>query len=137
MDKEINRPILALRAIILNEDKRILLLKRASKDAFGDLWCLPGGKIDFGQTAKESIAREVHEETSLICSSVNFLFYQDNLPKNSDEKHYLTLYFNCQVNGKIKLNRESSDFVWVGLAEINKYDIAFKNDEAIRKYLQN
>ena len=136
MSKEKNGPFVAVRAIILREDKRILLLKRASNDAYGELWCLPGGKIDFGQTSEEAITREVKEETSLTCSRVCFLFYKDGLPQNEGEDHYLTLYFKCRVDGEIVLNKESSDFRWLEPAELDKYDIAFKNDEAIREYLK-
>jgi mutator protein MutT len=127
-------PILAVRAIILNEDNRILILKRTVSSEYGDLWCLPGGKIDFGQTATKAISREVKEETSLICTAVKFLFYLDSLPQNLDQDHYLTLYFQCRVKGKIKLNRESSEFTWIVPKQINKYDIAFDNDNAIKKY---
>jgi len=40
-----------------------------------------------------------------------------------------TWYFKSSVEGKIKLNKESSDFVWLGQEDINKYNIVFKNDE--------
>ncbi len=132
-----HHPLLAVRAIIQNEAKEILLLKRASKDAYGDMWCLPGGKVDFGQTAEEAIVREIQEETSLICSSSEFLFYKDGLPQNPDENHYLTLYFYCQADGTIELNEESSEFAWVGLEELGKYDIAFNNDDAIKSFRED
>ena len=105
-----HHPLLAVRAIIQNEVNEILLLKRASKDAYGDMWCLPGGKVDFGQRAEEAIVREIQEETSLICSSSEFLFYKDGLPQNPGENHYLTLYFYCKATGTIELNKESSEF---------------------------
>ncbi len=130
-------PLLAVRAIIQNEVDEILLLKRASKDAHGDMWCLPGGKVDFGQTAEEAIVREIQEETSLICSSSEFLFYKDGLPQNPGENHYLTLYFYCQANGTLELNEESSRFVWVGLEELGKYNIAFNNDDAIKSFWED
>ena len=47
MNEVKKHPLLAVRAIIQNEDDGILLLKRASKDEYGDLWCLPGGKVVF------------------------------------------------------------------------------------------
>jgi len=132
-----HQPILAVRAIIRNQSDEILLLKRASKDAYGDMWCLPGGKVDFEQTAEDAIVREVQEETSLICSSSEFLFYKDGLPQNPGENHYLTLYFHCQVNGAIELNKESSEFAWVGLEGLRKYDIAFNNDDAIKRFWED
>jgi mutator protein MutT len=136
MKKTNNGPILAVRAIIQDKDKRVLILKRSDEFAFGDLWCLPGGKIDFGQTAKESVAREVKEETALICRACKFLFYMDGLPEKEGDNHYLTLYFACQADGAIEINRESSEFVWVRPGDIGKYEIAFGNDEAIREYLK-
>jgi mutator protein MutT len=131
-----NRPIMAVRAIILDEHKRILILKRADKFAFGNMWCLPGGKIDFGQTAEEAVAMEVEEETSLICRTCKFLFYMDGLPLKTGDNHYLTLYFACQADGSIGLNEESSEYTWVRPEDMEKYEIAFGNDEAIRKYLK-
>jgi len=80
-----HHPVLAVRAIIQNEEKEVLLLKRASDGAYGDMWCLPGGKVDFGQRAKEAMIREIREEASLRCSSCKFLFYRDGLPHNPGE----------------------------------------------------
>jgi mutator protein MutT len=127
-------PLLAVRAIIEDTDGKILILKRAPDDEYGNMWCLPGGKVDFGQTAEEAIKREVEEETSLECTSAQFLFYMDGLPRSEDEKHYLTLYFSCQVGGNIKLNEESSAFTWLGLEEIGKYSIAFGNEKVIKRF---
>lgn len=136
MEKNDNEPILAVRAIIQDKDKRILILKRSDKLAFGDMWCLPGGKIDFGQTAKEAVIREVMEETSLRCRTCRFLFYMDGLPQKSGDKHYLTLYFACQAEGDIVLNCESSEFIWIRPEDMGMYEIAFDNNTAIRKYLK-
>ena len=134
MEQVKHHPILAVRAIIQNEEKEVLLLKRASEGAYGDLWCLPGGKVDFEQKAEEAMIREIREETSLRCSSCAFLFYRDGLPQNPGENHYLTLYFHCQVSGSIKLNGESSRYVWLGMEELGKYAIAFGNGEAIMDF---
>lgn len=130
-----NRPMLAVRAIIKNESGRILILKRDAT-AYGDEeWCLPGGKIDFGQTAAEAVANEVMEETSLKCTDIEFLFYQDSLPDQNLELHFVNLVFLCEVSGTLKLNAESSDYAWVGSEEIEKYKMAFNNGKIISKYL--
>lgn len=127
-------PLIAVRAFIEDADGKILILKRAPDDEYGDMWCLPGGKVDYGQTAEEAIIREVEEETSLECTSAQFLFYMDGLPRSEDEKHYLTLYFSCHVAGNITLNEESSFYVWVGMKELGQYSIAFGNEKAIKRF---
>jgi mutator protein MutT len=131
--KEIHPPpLLAVRAIIRDDAGKILILKRSDADAYGNLWCLPGGKVDYGQPAIDALIREVAEELSLACTSVLFLFYMDGLPSAPGDPHYLTLFFSCQVTGTIKLNWESSDFAWVGHADLGNYEFAFNNDKAIR-----
>ena len=84
-------------------------MKRASVDYFGGKWCLPGGKIDYGETVEQSVKRELCEEASLICTSMEFLFYQDSLPLESEGMHCLNLYLECAVQGSIELNEESSE----------------------------
>ncbi len=131
-----NQPVLAVRAIIPDENNSILILKRDIASKYGGQWCLPGGKMNYGQTVSESLEKEVKEETALIITEIRFLFYMDNLPENHGEDQHITLYFQCRAYGKIILNKESSEFVWIGQEQINKYDIAFNNDTAIKKFLK-
>ena len=48
-----------VRAVILNEDGRALLVKYAG------LYMLPGGKIDENETEKEALRREILEESGI------------------------------------------------------------------------
>jgi len=50
-----------VRAVIVNNEKEILLQHRADNT----LWGLPGGAVDLDETAYEALVREVKEETSL------------------------------------------------------------------------
>ena len=127
-------PIPVVRALIENSEGQILLLRRAKSQYGQEGWCLPGGKIDYGQTAEEALAKEIFEETSLQLLDAEFFFFQDSLPLHPGDMHCINLYFNCRVQGNIKLNEESSDYVWIGPAQVSAYDIVFKNDEAIRSH---
>lgn len=127
-------PIPVVRLILTDAHGRVLLLKRVMTKYAEGFWCLPGGKVDYGQTVAESIKNELREETGLICEKYNFLFYQDSLPLKNQEIHCINLYFECAWTGKIRLNEESCDFVWVAHSELGGYAIAFKNDLALKEY---
>ena len=129
-----SQPRVDVRIIIQNDDGKTLLIRRATtKHALGS-WCLPGGKVDYGQTVEQAVKKEIQEELSLECTFCRFLFYMDNLPSGTLETHYITLVFSCDTNGTIKLNDESSEYVWVGIDDLGRYEIAFQNDVAMKRY---
>lgn len=57
-------PRLAVRALILDDEDRLLLVN-AWPGGMSDLWCAPGGGVHAGQSLPENLAREVQEETGL------------------------------------------------------------------------
>jgi 8-oxo-dGTP pyrophosphatase MutT (NUDIX family) len=127
-------PIPVVRLIIADKMGKVLILKRHNTKYFPGSWCLPGGKIDYGERIEEVIAKEVREETSLICRSSSFLFCQESLPPEPEGMHCINLYFECDVSGTIVLNDESSEFAWIGPSDLDKYDIVFRNDLALMRY---
>jgi 8-oxo-dGTP diphosphatase len=127
-------PVLIVRAIIRDEAGRVLVLKRDAFDAGGGLWCLPGGKVDYGETLESAVAREVAEETSLVCTDVRFLFYQDSLPVRPGGTHGVNLYFRCEVEGVLRLGADSSEHAWLSLPELGRLKMAFRNDAALERY---
>lgn len=57
------RPRLSVRAAILSRGQ--LLVVNAYPGDVSDLWCLPGGGVEPGQSLPENLIREVAEETGL------------------------------------------------------------------------
>lgn len=127
-------PVPVVRLIIPNAEGRVLILKRQNCEYAPGKWCLPGGKIDYGDTVEETVSRELFEETALTCTSMKFLFLQDSLPIAEGKMHCLNLYFECTVKGEIVLNEESSDYAWIGPSEMERYDIAFRHDLGLIRF---
>lgn len=51
----------SLKAVIFNEEGHVLVVKENGRD----WWDIPGGGMEHGESLKEALARELHEEVSL------------------------------------------------------------------------
>ena len=65
-------PIPSVAVVITDSEGRVLLTKRNIEPGIG-LWCLPGGFIEVGETAEETVIRETYEETGLRVESGEML----------------------------------------------------------------
>jgi ADP-ribose pyrophosphatase YjhB (NUDIX family) len=121
----------AVRAIICDENNRVLIIKRSNTQYGNNKWCLPGGKVDYGVSVPDNLANEIAEETLLRYISSTFLFYLDTLPSPDTDLHYVSLVFKCEVSGEIKLNDESQEFAWIAPEDMKNYSFVFDNDKAL------
>ena len=133
-ENNIPRPVPAVRLIILDNSGRVLILRRAAGDTGGGFWCLPGGKVDYGDTVEESAARELKEETGLRAVKLRFLFYQDSPPFEPGGMHCINFYMECNAEGNLVLNEESAEAQWIGPEDVTRHSIAFRNDEGLARY---
>jgi ADP-ribose pyrophosphatase YjhB (NUDIX family) len=127
-------PVPVVRAIIPDREGRILLLRRAAGTHSGSGWCLPGGKIDYGNLVEEALRRELAEETGLDVEQSRFLFYQDSPPLDPNGMHCINFYFECRCVGKPRLNDESSEFVWADRRGMAGMNLVFGADKALERY---
>ncbi|BCG62919.1 MAG: 8-oxo-dGTP diphosphatase [Methyloprofundus sp.] len=127
-------PIPVVRLIIADSNNKVLILKRSNTEFSGGDWCLPGGKVEYGQTVEQALSLELLEETSLICAQSTFLFFQDSLPMESGSMHCINFYFKCIVKGSVKLNEESVEFAWVSQENLDNFNLVFRNDLALLRY---
>ena len=130
----LTRPVPVVRLIIPDAMGRVLILRRALDSTDGGRWCLPGGKMDYGDTVEQAAIRELQEETSLRATKLRFLFYQDSLPPAPGRMHCLNLYLECSAEGEVVLNDESTQAAWISREEVPRYQLSFRNDEALLRY---
>lgn len=51
--------------VILDENKQVLISKRAASAHQGGLWEFPGGKVETGESLEQALARELNEELGI------------------------------------------------------------------------
>lgn len=85
-------------AIIRDASGRVLLVKSTG----GEVWGLPAGAIDLGETPEEAVTREVFEETNLrveprkiagVFGGERFRYVY----RNGDRVEYFVVVFECEI----------------------------------------
>jgi mutator protein MutT len=114
--------------IIKNERNQVLLVLRQDYN----LWNLPGGGLEQGETPWDGVAREVKEETGLdiVIDRLSGLY-------TKTDKNEIVFSFDCKVvGGKITLNSEAKEIKWFSINELPK-NFSPKQAERIRDSFQN
>jgi len=100
-------------------------------------WCIPGGKMEFGETPLMGCIREIKEETNidLLEDQIKYLGKVYLRYPHGDFESYPYIY---EVKSKppITLNFENIDYKWLNLEEaFSKYPLFLGTQPAIELFL--
>ena len=123
----------AAKAIVRRDDGRILLIQRPSDAARQpSLWDLPGGKMDDGETLRDTLEREVREETGLTVTVGQPVHICHFRMRNT---WVTSVTFVCgYAGGEIRLSDEHEDFTWIEPSQIDERDYAVGIREQLEGY---
>jgi ADP-ribose pyrophosphatase YjhB (NUDIX family) len=115
-----DRPFLAASAAIIR-DGRVLVVRRARPPA-QELFSLPGGVVESGETLKEAVVREVQEETGIAIEPVGLAGYGEVIHRDADQRiaqHFVIVAFAARwLAGACRPSEEIAEARWVRPAEI-------------------
>jgi len=94
-------------------DGKILVVRRAADDFPGGNYELPGGGIEDDETFAEAVAREVHEETGLIVTTVLGMFpgFDYSTPNKPNVRQFNFLVNTA--NSNVALSPEHDQYIWL------------------------
>lgn len=114
--------------IITDNEGRVLLCHRRDHD----LWNLPGGGVERGESPWDALVREIKEETGLEAEPVHLTGVYSKPDKNE-----VVLSFACQITGgKITLADEADRIEYFELGQIPK-NTSPKQVERIKEYFSD
>src|ERR1019366_1832495 len=88
-------PKVAVGAAVSNDAGELLLIQRADSG----VWLYPTGWCDVGYSAAEIVAKEVEEETGIICEPVRLIGVLDGLRLGMSRIPLYSLLFHCRAVG--------------------------------------
>ncbi|MEO0082549.1 MAG: NUDIX domain-containing protein [candidate division WOR-3 bacterium] len=104
--------VLSVRAIVRDEQGRVLLLRRSTTNRTNTgVWEFPGGKIDPGERLDEALVREVKEECGLDVVPTRAV---GAVQTEHAGLHVVHLIMETQLaGGEVSLSKEHDGHMWI------------------------
>lgn len=129
-------------AVISNEEGKFFLAKRGeeARNESGK-WEFPGGSIEFGDTLKDSIIREMQEELGIEIAPSDQLSAIDHIIPDENQ-HWVAHAFMAKIvkgEPKILEPEKCEEIGWFSITEMKNMDItlALKAFPILEEYLAN
>jgi nucleoside triphosphatase len=112
-----DRPVVCVGALVWGPGNRVLLVETTK---WRGLWGVPGGKVEYGETLADALAREFREETGLILHGLQYAQTQEAVLSEEFHKpaHLLLVDFFARTDSlTVTPNEEIVDWSWATLDE--------------------
>ncbi|MFE7560067.1 NUDIX domain-containing protein [Kitasatospora sp. NPDC057500] len=120
-----NSVVPSVTAVVTNDAGRLLLIHKTDNN----LWALPGGGHDIGESVADTVVREVREETGidvevdsvvgLYTDPAHVIAYDDG-----EVRQQFSICFKARpVGGALRTSSESREVRWVDPADLDDLDI--------------
>jgi ADP-ribose pyrophosphatase YjhB (NUDIX family) len=120
-----NSIVVAVTAFIPDESGRLLMIRRTDND----LYAIPGGAQEIGETIVQTVVREVREETGILVDVTGLIgVYSD--PEHviafadGEVRQEFSLCFRARpILGELRTSSESKEVLWVEPARLDDLNI--------------
>jgi len=119
------QPIAGVGAVIICKGE-ILLEKRKGEPGRGK-WTVPGGLVELGESAEQTVMREVKEETNLEVEQPKLVDVVNSVTTDEDGRikyHFVIVdYFVKLKGGTLEAADDAAELRWVKFSEVENYDL--------------
>ncbi|MEU7588849.1 NUDIX domain-containing protein [Micromonospora sp. NPDC049230] len=112
----------------LVENHAVLLVHRSpTRRAYPDLWDLPGGHIEAGESELQALAREMHEELGIhIVAEASSRLGDLHAGSGEGAVHVAVWHIRDWVGSPTnRAPEEHDDIAWVGISELGGHPLVF------------
>ncbi|MEJ2099402.1 MAG: NUDIX hydrolase [Desulfobacterales bacterium] len=119
-------PVVAVGAVVFKSN--CVLLVRRGKAPAEDLWAIPGGSVEIGETLQQAAEREILEETGIKIRAGKPIYIFDVIDRDEDEKirfHYVIIDLAADyVSGEPAAGDDAAEARWISAHELKRSDLA-------------
>ncbi len=113
------------------KDGKVLLIQRAKPPA--GLWALPGGHVEFGETALAAASRELLEEAGVTADLTGFAGLYEIIREKPPLHYAIACYCGLWTAGEARPSGDALATRWAGPAELTQFDFAPRVGKAIAR----
>lgn len=136
VNKKRDQNIEIISRVFILVGNKVLLCKQIGSD-----YCFfPGGHVEFGEGAKETLVREIKEETGALIKNLDFIgIVEHHWEVNKQKHHEINLVFSGKIEGTNFQSREDHiEFVLKDLKSFAKEKVLPRTlRDAIVEWLKN
>jgi ADP-ribose pyrophosphatase YjhB (NUDIX family) len=120
-----NSIVVAVTAFVRDEAGRLLLIRRTDND----LYAIPGGALELGETLTQTVRREVMEETGIaveVTGLIGIYSDPDHVIEFTDGeiRQEFSICFRADpTGGDLRTSDESKEVLWVAPADLDALNI--------------
>jgi 8-oxo-dGTP diphosphatase len=116
-------PTHAVKAAILNEEGKLLMLQRNTSDG-SESWDLPGGLVDPGEKNKKALKREVKEELGIDGINIEKKLNTWQFLRSKDNQIVAVQNYLVEIpHSDFELSNEHLSYKWINISELRNYSI--------------
>lgn len=126
---------MAVGAVVFR-DECVLLVRRGQPPA-EDLWAIPGGSVEIGETLQEAAEREILEETGVQIRAAEPIYTFDAIDRDAAGRvrfHYVIVDLAADyVRGEPSPGDDAVEARWVSAREINGLTVSATTSKLLKR----
>jgi len=128
-------PRIGVGAVVFNGDA-VLLVKRAQPPS-ENLWAIPGGRLEAGETLQHAAEREILEETGIVIQAGDPIYTFDVIERDAEGRllfHYVIVDLEATyVSGTPRAGDDAHDARWVQSDQLHSLPVSDKTLHLLRE----
>lgn len=116
---------------LVYDEKKVLVQEKTGTKYEGGL-VFPGGHVEEGESLRDSVTREIREETGLVIKNPQPCGFKDWILEDGT-RYIVLLYKTDQFEGELKNSREGKVF-WLDRNDISSANLIWNMRELLEKF---